>query len=66
MVGGMVCGFFLSAILNPIWMIRFYDVSCLRPRLDQVRGKRERLRERQNWLTCGVLIQIYHFGGKLY
>ena len=66
MVGGMVCGFFLCAILNHIWMTRFYDVSIPRPRLDQVRGKRERLRDRQMCLTCSVLSEIYHFGGKLY
>ena len=66
MVGGIVCGFFLCAILNPIWMIRFYDVSIPRLRLDQVERKRERLREGQMCLTCSVLSQIYHFGGKLY
>ena len=42
---GLVCAFFLSAILNPIWMIRSYDVTCPRPRLHQVRGKRKSLRE---------------------
>ena len=37
----LVCGSFLSAILNPIWTIRFYDVSCPRTIVDEARGKRK-------------------------
>ena len=37
---GLVFEFFLSAILNSIWMIRLYYVSCPRPRLDEVRGNK--------------------------